>query len=72
VSSNAYGLYLVHYIFAVWLQCVLLTAALFSVVKAAVMFGGTLVLSLIVVLAAQRVPFGALLIGEPRRAAATS
>ena len=71
LSSNAYGLYLVHYTFVVWLQYALLTAALFAVVKAAVVFGGTLVLSLIVVLAAQRVPFGALLIGATRRAAAT-
>ena len=60
-----------HYTFVVWLQYALLTAALFAVVKAAVVFGGTLVLSLIVVLAAQRVPFGALLIGATRRAAAT-
>lgn len=61
-----------HYTFVVWLQYALLTAALFAVVKAAVVFGGTLVLSLIVVVAAQFAPFGALLIGAPRRAVATS
>ena len=72
LSSNAYGLYLVHYTFVVWLQYALLATALFAVVKAAVVFGGTLVLSLVVVLTAQRVPFGALLIGAPRRAVATS
>ena len=72
LSSNAYGLYLVHYTFVVWLQYALLTAALFAVIRAAVVFGGTLVLSLIVVLAAQRVPLGAPLIGAPRRAATTS
>ena len=72
LSSNAYGLYLVHYTFVVWLQYALLTAALFAVIRAAVVFGGTLELSLIVVLAAQRVPLGAPLIGAPRRAATTS
>ena len=45
LSSNAYGLYPVHYTFVVWLQYALLTAALFAVVKAAVVFGGTLVLA---------------------------
>jgi hypothetical protein len=34
--------------------------------------GGTLVLSWIAVLAVQRIPFGALLIGAPRRAVAMS
>jgi hypothetical protein len=72
LSTNAYGLYLVHYNFVVWLQYVLLGAALFAVIKAAIVFGGTLVLSWIAVLAVQRIPFGAQLIGAPRRAVATS
>jgi len=71
LSANAYGLYLVHYTFVVWLQYVLLTMALFAVVKAAIVFAGTLVLSFITVLAARRIPLGALLIGAPRRAVAT-
>ena len=54
LSANAYGLYLVHYTFVVWLQYVLLTAALFAMVKAAIVFGGTLVLSFITVLTARR------------------
>ena len=72
LSANAYGLYLVHYNFVVWLQYALLGTALFAVIKAAIVFGGTLVLSWIAVLAVRRIPFGAQLIGAPRRAVATS
>jgi len=72
LSANAYGLYLVHYDFVVWLQYALLGTALFAMVKAAIVFTGTLVLSWISVLAVQRIPFGAQLIGNPRRAVATS
>ena len=45
LSTNAYGIYLVHYVFIVWLQYVLLPAGLPSVVKAAIVFAGTFVLS---------------------------
>jgi hypothetical protein len=72
LSANAYGLYLVHYDFVVWLQFALLGTTLFAVIKAPVVFGGTLVLSWVAVLAVQRIPFGAHLIGAPRRAVATS
>jgi glucans biosynthesis protein C len=72
LSLNAYGLYLVHYDFVVWLQYALLGTALYAVVKATLVFGCTLALSWIVVLAVQRIPLGARLIGVPRRAVATS
>jgi surface polysaccharide O-acyltransferase-like enzyme len=72
LSTNAYGHYLVHYDFVVWLQYALLGTALFAVIKAAIVFGGTLVLSWIAALAVQRIPFGAQLIGVPRRAVAMS
>jgi membrane-bound serine protease (ClpP class) len=62
-SADAYGLYLVHYNFVVRLQYALLDAALFAAIKAAIVFGGTLVLSWIAALAVQRIPFGAQLIG---------
>jgi hypothetical protein len=71
LSANAHGLYPVHYNFVVWLQYALLGAALVAVIKAAIAFGGTLVLSWIAILAVQRIPFGAQLIGAPRRAVAT-
>ena len=45
LSTNAYGIYLVHYVFIVWLQYVLLPASLPPVVKAAIVFAGTFVLS---------------------------
>jgi hypothetical protein len=72
LSANAYGLYLVHYNFVVWLQYALLGAALFAVVKAAIVFGVALGLSSLTILAVRRIPFGAQLIGAPRRAVATS
>jgi hypothetical protein len=61
----------VHYDFVTRLQYALLGTALFAVIKAADVFGGRLVLSRIAVLAVQRIPFGARLIGVPRRAVAT-
>ncbi|HYA05473.1 MAG TPA: acyltransferase [Xanthobacteraceae bacterium] len=63
LSANAYGLYLVHYLFVVWLQYALLAMPWFAIVKAAIVFAGTLVLSLATVLVAQRLPWGARLIG---------
>ena len=45
LSANAYRMYLVHYGFAVWLQYMLLDAALFAIAKAAIVFGGTLIMS---------------------------
>ena len=45
LSINAYGIYLVHYVFIVWLQFAMLSVALFAVGKAAVVFGLTLALS---------------------------
>lgn len=72
LSANAYSLYLVHFDFVVWLQYALLASTLFAVVKAAIVFGATLILSWITVLAARRIPFGARLIAAPLRAVATS
>lgn len=72
LSVNAYGLYLVHYLFIVWLQYALLAAPLFAILKAAVVFGGTLVLSLTTTFAVQRFSWGARLIGTPQRAIAAS
>ena len=70
LAANAYGLYLVHYGFIVWLQYALLAATLLAVVKAAIVFSGTLLMSWITTLAVQRIPFGARLIGSTRRAVA--
>ena len=45
LSENAYGIYLVHYPFVVWLQYALLNVTLFAFAKAAIVFGITLVMS---------------------------
>ena len=45
LSANAYSIYLVHYVFIVWLQYMLLGVALFAIGKAAIVFGGTLLMS---------------------------
>jgi hypothetical protein len=71
-AANAYGVYLVHYVFVVWLQYALLATPLFAVIKAAIVFGGTLGLSLLTTAAVTRLPFGARLIGTTPRAMAAS
>ena len=45
LKLNAFGMYLVHYVFVIWLQYALLPAGLPAIVKAAIVFAGTLVLS---------------------------
>jgi glucans biosynthesis protein C len=45
LSANAYRMYLIHYVFAVWLQYALLGVGLFAIVKASVVFGATLISS---------------------------
>ena len=66
LSANAYGMYLVHYVFVVWLQFALLDTALFAAGKAAIVFAGTLVLSWAVSAAIGGVSFGAHLVGAKR------
>jgi surface polysaccharide O-acyltransferase-like enzyme len=45
LSANAYRIYLIHYVFAVWLQYALLGTGLFAIGKAAIVFIGTLITS---------------------------
>lgn len=45
LSRNAYGIYIVHYVYAVWLQYALLNAPLSGVEKGGIVFAGTLILS---------------------------
>jgi glucans biosynthesis protein C len=70
LSENAYGIYLVHYVFVIWLQYLLLGLQLFAIAKAAIVFSGTLLLSWAVTSAVCRVPIGARLLGTERRALA--
>ena len=67
LSENAYGIYLVHYLFITWLQYFLLGVALFAIAKAAIVFTGTLILSWATSIAMCRVPIGARLVGANRR-----
>jgi acyltransferase-like protein len=63
LRNSAYGMYLVHYVFVVWLQFVLLAAALPAVIKGAIVFGATLLLSLGTVAALRRIRTIAQVIG---------
>ncbi|HEY2539573.1 MAG TPA: acyltransferase [Stellaceae bacterium] len=45
LKENAYGIFLVHYVFVIWLQYALLPADLPGMVKAAFVFAGTVLLS---------------------------
>jgi glucans biosynthesis protein C len=63
LSGNAYSLYLVHYVFVVWMQFALLGLPLPALLKAPIVFAVALVVSWIIILAVQRVPLGARLIG---------
>ena len=68
LKANAFGMYLIHYVFVVWLQYALLPAELPASLKAAFVFGGTLALSWIVTAALRRVPAIGLVIGADRAA----
>jgi hypothetical protein len=71
LSVNAYGIYLVHYVFVVWLQYALLGVALFAAAKGVIVFITALMLSWGTSAALSRNPIGARLIGtEPRTAKA--
>jgi glucans biosynthesis protein C len=66
-AENAFSLYLFHYAFVVWLQYALLGLALGAVVKAPIVFAGTVVLSWLTTMAVRAVPGGSHLIGAERR-----
>lgn len=55
-TASAYGVYLIHYVFIVWLQYALLDAALPGLLKAILVFAGTLALSWGATAAAREIP----------------
>jgi glucans biosynthesis protein C len=67
LGGNAYGLYLLHYVFVVWLQFALLALPLFAVIKWPIVFAGTLVFTFVTLAVIERIPLGAQLIGSARR-----
>lgn len=56
LRSNAYGMYLIHYIFVIWLQYELLEVPLHAAVKATIVFAGTVTLSFGIVAALRSIP----------------
>lgn len=56
LSANAYGIYLLHYVFVIWLQYALLTAGLPGVVKGLVVFATAASLSWAATAALRRAP----------------
>jgi len=70
LSENAYGMYLVHYMFVVWLQYALLGVAMPAILKAAIVFTGTLLMSWATTAALRSIPIGSRLIGNDGRALA--
>jgi glucans biosynthesis protein C len=63
LNDNAYGMYLIHYVFVIWLQYLLLGAAIFAVVKGIMVFTGTVLLSWAATAAIRCVPAAARVIG---------
>jgi hypothetical protein len=68
LAENAFGMYVVHYAFVVWLQYALLGVALFAIAKAMTVFGGTLLFAWATTAAMRFIPFGSRLVGAERRA----
>jgi len=72
LKRDAYGMYLVHYVFVVWLQYALLGAGLLALGKGGIVFGGTLLLSWLTVAAVRHFPTAAHVIGADRRRGAAA
>jgi hypothetical protein len=66
ISENSYGIYLVHYVFVVWLQYLLLGLTLIAVAEGAIVFTGALMLSWAIAATISRVPIGNRLLGAKR------
>jgi len=56
LSNNAYGIYIIHYVVVTWLQYGLLGIQLPAILKAAIVFTGTLILSWGSIAAIRRIP----------------
>lgn len=67
ISENAYGIYLFHYVFVIWMQYSLLRFPIPAIVKGAIVLCATVVLSWAVAVSVSSVPVGARLMrGEQR------
>jgi glucans biosynthesis protein C len=66
LAQNAFGIYVVHYAFVIWLQYALLGVALFALAKAMSVFGATLIFAWATIAAMRLMPFGSRLLGGER------
>jgi len=69
LRDNAYGIYLVHFLFSIWLQYALLGTEVSALAKVAFVFAATLTLSWGTVAVLRRLPGFALVLGNGRRTA---
>ncbi len=69
ISVNAYPIYLIHYLFIIWLQYLLLDTGLFAIIKAAIVFAGALLMSWASAALLCSVPIGARLMQGKRELA---
>jgi hypothetical protein len=67
LAKNAFGIYLLHYGFVVWLQYALLGTALFALAKGMIVLTGALLLAWAATASLRGIPFGSWLIGEDAR-----
>ena len=67
LKANAYGMYLIHYVFVVWLQFALLGLAMPATAKAVIVFAGTLALSWSATASLRQIPLVAQVVGAERR-----
>ena len=72
LKANAYGMYLIHYAFVVWLQYALLGPAWPGIVKGTIVFAGTLALSWAASETLRQIRLVAQIIGADRRRPATT
>jgi glucans biosynthesis protein C len=68
LSQNAYGLYLIHYVFVIWLQYLLLGIAIFAIFKWMIVLASTLLLSCAAIFAIRCIPALDRMIGPNRHA----
>jgi hypothetical protein len=66
LSDDAFGIYVLHYPFGVWMQYALLSISLFAIGKVSIVFAGSLTLSWLTIAALRTVPFGIGLVGGER------
>jgi len=56
LSNNSFGIYIIHYVIVIWLQFWLLEIQLPAILKASIVFIGTLILSWGIIAAIRRIP----------------